>query len=131
EVGNRRRAVVAVGTLERLELAQVLAERRQHDGLLVYGCAASWTKRTSQIGGSRAMWGYRASRGVAQTRIVPTPISRRMRSASAFWPPGRAARACVCAVTASARARFTAWTVGAARTAPLTVGEGDVVAGSG
>src|SRR5438034_7620884 len=37
EVGDRRRAVVTMGELERLEAAQVLAERGQHDGLLVHG----------------------------------------------------------------------------------------------
>ena len=40
EVGNRRGAVVAVSALERLESAQVLAQRGEDDPLLVYGWEA-------------------------------------------------------------------------------------------
>src|SRR5438094_9996635 len=64
-------------------------------------------------------------------RVVDTPISRRMRSASAFWPPVKAAMARICAATASARATFMARTVRMARTARLTLRERDLVAGSG
>src|SRR5712691_5128446 len=65
EVGDRCRALVAVGALERPEPAQVSAERRQHDRLSVHGCTASWTARASQIGGSGAdvRWGGGRARG--------------------------------------------------------------------
>src|SRR5437867_11175446 len=89
EVGDRRRAVVAVGALERLELAQVLAERGQDDGLLVHGCEISLACAATRLAGPRRSL-MRGDR-VAQTPIVSTPIARRMRSASAFWPPVKAA----------------------------------------
>src|SRR6267378_4428379 len=100
KVGDRRRAVVTMGELERLEAAQVLAERGQDDGLLVHGwgglpAGAGWPDwRVGAQGSLPRAWAF------DPMRFVDTPISRRMRSASAFWPPVRAAMACTCAARA-------------------------------
>src|SRR5207247_9865827 len=119
EVGDRRRAVVTMGELERLEAAQVLAERGQDDGLLVHGwgglpAGAGWPDWRVGVQGSlpraRAFDPMSFSAGT-----VDTPISRRMRSASDFSPPVRAAMAWTCAAPAPASARFMACPVRPAR----------------
>src|SRR5438034_7092374 len=84
EVGDRRRAVVAVGELERLDPAQVLPERRQHDGLLVHGwgglpAGAGWPDwRVGVQGSLPRAWAFDPMRFSAA--VVDTPSSRRMRA---------------------------------------------------
>src|SRR5260370_27714063 len=103
EGGDRRRAVVRVGALERLKPAQVPVERAQ-DGWFLPARSPEPRGPARLAGRGPARCGATGpSRRAAHTRVVSPPLSRRIRSAPPLWPPGRAAMARSLALTAPAR----------------------------